>query len=360
MDMTRFRELLRQGVADPHFAACYHKKDSEAPDYTPVANASVEAAQISDRLGRDQMAQAKQLHDESMTVVKPVLEAQLGLMKQTQQQGDDYYNYMVRNQRPVEAALNQEAMGYNGAQDAAERGAIQARLQQNDAANAAERGLITGSNTAVYDANAGDIENDVGRAVADARTGQTATTNMMIRQAARYGWSPEKLAAMAGAQGLGMASQQAAAANSTRNAGIDQARTRLAQAYDMRNANDQQAVNGMMSVRGLRQADAATAWGKKMDVAGLYRNMVGASQGAYGLALGAGNNAVSNQMAPGNAMMAQNQGAMGTIMQGQNIKVQGLSNALNAQTSAYNSDAGGGAGMGQAIGAVAGIAATAI
>jgi hypothetical protein len=31
-------------------------------------------------------------------------------------------------------------------------------------------------------------------------------------------------------------------------------------------------------------------------------------------------------------MMSQNQGAMGTIMQGQGLKVQGMGNVLNAQT----------------------------
>jgi hypothetical protein len=264
-----------------------------------VSNASVEAAQIGAQLGREQMGQAQQQYDQSMAVAKPVVDAQLALMQQSKAQGDDYFDYMKSRQRPVEDALNAESMATNP-QDAA------------------DRALITGGDTAIYNARQGDIEDSVGRAIADARTGQSNTTARMIREGMRYGWSPDKLAAMAGSQGLGMASQQAAAANSTRLAGIDKARGLLTQNYDMRKAQE------------------ATGWGKKMDVAGLYRGLPGASQGAYSLALGAGNSATQNQMAPGNAMMAQRQNAMGTMMQGQGMQIQGLSSVLGSQTSIAN------------------------
>lgn len=322
MDTTRFRLMLLQGVADPCFASCYHKKDSKAPDYTPMANASAEAAQISAQLGREQMAQAKAQYDREMAVTQPVIDAQLGLMKQQQQQGDDYYNYMVSRQRPVEDALNNEAMHYNSAQDDA------------------ERRLITGSDADVYAARQGDIDNQVGTALADVRSGQANTTNQMIRQAMRYGWSPDKLAQMAGSQGMTMASQQAAAANAARNAGI--ANTR----------------GLMMQDRQMRQADLAREWGKKMDVAGLYRGLTGASQGAYGLSLGAGNNAVGNSMTPANQLLGANQAAAGTIMQGKGLQIQGLGNILNSQTSVYNTKAqNSGSGIGSAVGAIGSMAA---
>lgn len=295
----RFAHLQHQGCAGNWAASVLWKKDSEAPDYTPVSNASVEAAQIGAQLGREQMGQAQQQYDQSMAVAKPVVDAQLALMQQAKVQGDDYFDYMKSRQRPVEDALNAESMNTNP-QDAA------------------DRALITGGDTGIYNARQGDIEDSVGRAIADARTGQSNTTARMIREGMRYGWSPDKLAAMAGSQGLGMASQQAAAANSTRLAGIDKARGLLTQNYD------------------LRKAQEATAWGKKMDVAGLYRGLPGASQGAYSLALGAGNSATQNQMAPGNAMMAQRQNAMGTMMQGQGMQIQGLSSVLGSQTSIAN------------------------
>ena len=352
-----FAHLRHQGCAGCWSAYVHWKKDSDAPDYTPVANASVESAQIADKLGRDQMAQARQLHDENMAIAKPVVDSQLSLMEQAKTQGDDYYNYMVTRQRPVEDSLNSEAMANASAtQDAADRSKILGLVDANAAQDDAERALITGGDTGVYNARQGDIEESVGRAVAGARAGQSATTNQMIRQAARYGWSPEKLASMAGAQGLGMASQQAAAANSTRQAGIQNARQLMGTSYDMRNTTNANRIAGTVNDRSMRVADDSKAWGKKMDVAGLYRGMVGASQGSYGLAGQMGSAAVSNQMQPGNQLLGANQGAAGTIMQGQGQRIQGLGSVLNSQTSmAGQAAASGDATMG-AIGSVAGLA----
>ena len=81
-----------------------------------------------------------------------------------------------------------------------------------------------------------------------------------------------------------------------------------------------------------------------------------ASQGSYGLAGQMGSAAVSNQMQPGNQLLGANQGAAGTIMQGQGQRIQGLGSVLNSQTSmAGQAAASGDATMG-AIGSVAGLA----
>lgn len=352
-----FAHLMHQGCASRWEASVLWKKDSDAPDYTPMANASVEAAQIADRLGRDQMTQAKQLHDETMAVATPVVNKQLELMDQAKTQGDDYYNYMVSRQRPVEDALNGEAMANaSAAQDAADRAKVLGLVDANAAQDDAERALITGGDTGVYEARKGDIEESVGRALADARSGQAATTNQMIRQAARYGYSPEKLASMAGAQGLGMASQQAAAANSTRQAGIQNARQLMGASYDMRNTTNANRIAGVVNDRSMRVADDAKSWGKKMDVAGLYRGLVGASQGSYGLAGQMGTSAVGNQMQPGNQLLGANQGAAGTIMQGQGQRIQGLGSVLNSQTQMAGINAQSGDATMGAIGSVAGLA----
>lgn len=399
----KFHQLMHQG--GQWAATVLWKKDSEAPDYGPMAQASVEAANIADRLGRDQMAQARQLHDETMALARPVIDQQIRLSEQQIRQGDDYYNYMVSRQRPVEDSLQRQVFsGWEDGQNAAERQYIWDAQQQaaaeadngraniynayntmltnadnsrqnimarsaalNDQ-NAAERALITGGDTGIYNARQADIEDSVGRAVADARSGQASATNQMIRQAARYGFSPERMAALAGQNGLAQASQQAAAANSTRQAGIDRSRALMGEGYNMRNASEAQMLNAMMNDRTMqmdqgaqniqnymnqrqmgmesanmranammtsrnnRLSDNARSWAQRLDVAGLYRNLPGASQAAYGLSGQLGNSAIQNQMAPGNAMMSQNQGAMGTIMQGQGLKVQGMGNVLNAQT----------------------------
>lgn len=86
---------------------------AEAPDYTPVAQASTEAAQIAADLGREQLAENKRQYDQNMAVAAPVVQAQTDLMRQQQAQGDDYFNYMKQYSRPTETALFYEAMGFN-------------------------------------------------------------------------------------------------------------------------------------------------------------------------------------------------------------------------------------------------------
>lgn len=98
--------------------------DVAAPDYTPVADASKESAEISAQLGREQLAEAKRQYDSNSALAKPVVDAQLEVMKQGLVQGEDYYNYMKEKQRPVEDALQQASLKDTSAQDATERNAI--------------------------------------------------------------------------------------------------------------------------------------------------------------------------------------------------------------------------------------------
>jgi hypothetical protein len=229
-----------------------------APDYTPMAQASEEAARIGAELGREQLAESKRQYDQNYEVAKKVSDAQLGIMNETNRQGKDYYDYMVAKQRPVEDALNADAMASGG------------QTAQDDAA---------------------------AKAVADSQGGYTRALNQGLRQARRYGLGP---VTTTGGLALSQAQSTAAAAGTA------------------------------------REKEKNLGYAKKMDVAGLYRGMPGASQGAYGLAINAGNAANSNQMAPGSALlngMAQGAGMQQT---GMGQKVQGLGSILNSQTSMYN------------------------
>lgn len=147
------------------------------PDYAPVAAASEESARIGAELGREQLAEGKRQYDLNAAVAKPVVDAQLEVMRQGVAQGNDYYDYMKTQQRPVEQALNTEAMNAGSTQ------------LQSEAAD---------------------------RAVADVRQGTTASQNQLLRQGLRYGWSPAKMASMgtAGAASQGLA--EASAANGAR------------------------------------------------------------------------------------------------------------------------------------------------
>jgi hypothetical protein len=246
------------------------------PDYTAMAEASKYAAQLGKELGDAQLAEAKRQYDQNYAVARPVVEAQTGLMKQQQTQGDDYYSYMQNTFRPLEKGM-----------------VSQAQHEGSDAR----------------------MEEQAAQAAADARRGQSQQANMMVRQGLRYGYSPAKMAAMAG---------QMAGANSS-------------------------AVAGAMT--GARNNQRNIGWARQMDAAGLGRNLTGASQGAYGLSINAGNAAVGNQMQPGNALMTGMAQGAGMKQQGTGQQIQGLGSILSSQTSYANANqGGGGGGLGDLIG----------
>jgi len=452
----------------------YHgggKGDSPPPpDYTPVAQASEAAAKIGAEQADRVLAESQRQFDTNQTVAAPVVAAQLGIMNQTKQQGDDYYDYL-KEYRPAEQQLLYDANGLSpeqvaeinalrtqetqdyqnrlttarqqydtdiarqtaaaaaagvptfdlgqvadvavpkpvyatrfgmsasprnpltnrvpGMSTATNQAEIDAAVAQNatnarlraalggvkpqpapvatpkafdpsgismdssgssalsakyisqgqaalQARDAAERELVTGSDTAIYDTNKGDIENNVARAVADTQGGYTRSLNQMARQGRRYGLSGNAIAANAGSVATNQAAAIAAAANGTRNQGIDSTRGRLT------------------TRRGMRIQDDTLNWGKRLDAVGLAKGMPGASQGAYSVATNAGNAAVNNQMAPGNALVAGMGTAGSLAMQGQNMKLSGLSSILNAQTSIYNNSQDSGDGFMGGLGSLLG------
>ncbi len=263
-----------------------NKKDTEAPDYTPMAEASAESAKIMGDLGQQQLDFSKLQYEESKPIIDSIIANEQAIQDNATAQGNDYYNYMVENQRPVEEALNAEAMAA-GSQE-----------QQDIAA---------------------------GKAAADVRQGTTQQQNQLIRQGLRYGLSPSKIAAMSGS----------AAAQSG-----------LAEASAMNNAREQEKALG---------------YAKKLDVAGLYRGLPAASQGAYGVALNAGNSASANSQVAGSSYVnGMSQGAS-TIASGQSLYQQGLGSIMGSQgsISMANQNSSNEA-VGAGVGAVAGIAVAVI
>lgn len=252
-------------------AFCYCGDSPDPPDYTPVANASKESAEIMAKLGQEQLDFAKQQYAENKPILQAVADKQIALQDETLKQGKDYYDYQVSQQRPVEEALNADAMqaGSEAAQEAA-----------------------------------------AGRAAADVRQGTTQQQNQLIRQGLRYGLSPAKIAAM----GTSAAAQAGLAEASAMNAA--------------------------------REKEKTLGYAKKMDVAGLYRGLAGASQGAYGVALNAGNSAGVNTRAPGQDAAAGMSAGAATVAQGRSLYQQGLGQVLGAQTSIYNNSQNSGLDVG--------------
>lgn len=310
-----------------------------APDYTPMANASEAAARIGAEQGDRVLAESKRQYDRNLEVAQPIIDAQTKQMQSAQDQGDEYFNYWKTNAQPVEKSMAATAMQDTSGADAASRATILNQVTGNAAQDATERALITGGDQGIYDARKADIENGVGTAVADVRNGQTTAANMMVRNALRYGYSPAKIAAMAGTTAGANASAVAAAANGTRTAGIDKSRALLGDSYNMRNTTNGIVVNALAGDRSMRLQDDATGWAKKLDVAGVYRGMPGASTGAYGAATAAGNAAVNNSVAVGAGSTNGTIAAGGLTNAGAATRVSGLGSILNSQTAMYDSQA---------------------
>lgn len=343
------------------------------PDYTPVAQANKEAAEISASVAREQLAEGRRQYDQNMAVAKPVVDAQLDIMRQTAQQGADYFNY-AKTFRPLEQQLIQEsAAGTEGANAAqrqqildrgvADANALKARTNAFEVAQAGDIALATGGNRAIYDKFKDDIEADVGTAMADARVGQTSALATAARQAARYGVSvPADMTALTNQN----AAKLAAAANNTRTAGVNSMRNVIANGIGLKRdafvtgqAATTDAMNregaALTTNRNMQIQDRSLDFARKLDVTGMARGLPGASTGAYSVATSAGTNAVGNQMAPGQALQGAVNASGATRMQGAQMAQQGALGVLNAQTSYANSVANSGTDMGSLLGGIGGV-----
>ena len=176
METPMKRKLRSEAKFDarlcPRLCSC--SDSPPPPDYGPMANASEEAARLATEQADRVLAENKRQYDLNMAVAKPVIDAQLRMMAEAQRQGEDYYDYMVRNQRPVEAALNADAMAAG---------------------------------------TPAKIDERVAAAVADSQNGYTRSLNQAIRQARRYGIDS---IAPVGSQIIQQAQNTAAAANEAR------------------------------------------------------------------------------------------------------------------------------------------------
>lgn len=87
-------------------------KSQKAPDYTPLAQASEEAARIMAGLGREQLAFSKQQYEDLSPVLRGLAEQQQAAGTEQMDQARDYYNYMRDTYRPVERGLVSDAQKF--------------------------------------------------------------------------------------------------------------------------------------------------------------------------------------------------------------------------------------------------------
>jgi len=258
-------------------------KGAPPPDYTPLAEASVEAARIQAGLGREQLAFAREQYDRSAPLLERVANQQMSAQDEQMSQARDYYNYQKDTYRPLERGLVADAQRFN------------TEAYRNDLASKAAA--------------------DVGVAF-----GQSQAMNQ--RAMAAMGANP----------------------NSGRFAGMQQA-SGLAQAANRANV-----------MTGTRMQADQMGYARKLDAAGLGRGLAGASSAAYGGATNAGSQAGLNAQSAGQNYMGNMATGAGTIGNGQNMQLSGLSNILDNQTKSYINTQGSLLGD---IGAIAGAGASA-
>ena len=257
-------------------------KGAPPPDYTPLAEASAEAARIQAGLGREQLAFAREQYDRSAPILEGIASQQMAAQSEQMAQARDYYDYQRDTYRPLEQGIVADAQNFN------------TEAYQNQVASQAAA--------------------DSGRAFG---IGQQQNQRAM----AAMGANP----------------------NSGRFAG-------------MQNASGlQQAAMRANSMTGARNQAQQMGYARKLDAAGLGRGLAGASAAAYGGASNAGSQAGQNAQSSGQNYMGNMAIGSGTIGAGQNMQIQGLSNILNNQTSAYINTAG--SVLGDIGGALGGAAA---
>lgn len=88
-------------------------KGAPAPDYSPLAEASAEAARIQAGLGRDQLAFAREQYDRSAPVLEGIARQQMKAQKEQMSQARDYYNYQKDTYRPLEQSIVADAERFN-------------------------------------------------------------------------------------------------------------------------------------------------------------------------------------------------------------------------------------------------------
>jgi hypothetical protein len=89
------------------------KKSNDAPDYTPLANASDAAAKRMAKLGQDQLDFSKKIYDENAPLMKDIGQQQKLAMEQQLAQGKDYYDYNKTTYRPLEQGIVADAQAFD-------------------------------------------------------------------------------------------------------------------------------------------------------------------------------------------------------------------------------------------------------
>jgi hypothetical protein len=89
------------------------KSSPPPPDYTPLAQASKESAQIMAGLGREQLDFARQQYEEVSPFLEEVAGLQADAQRQQMDQAGEYYSYMQDTFRPLEREIVSDVGEFN-------------------------------------------------------------------------------------------------------------------------------------------------------------------------------------------------------------------------------------------------------
>lgn len=89
------------------------KSNPPPPDYTPMAEASAEAARIMGDLGDRQLAFAREQYDRTAPIMERVANQQIAAQNEQMAQARDYYNYQQNTFRPLERSIVADARNFN-------------------------------------------------------------------------------------------------------------------------------------------------------------------------------------------------------------------------------------------------------
>ena len=132
------------------------KSNPPPPDYTPLANASKESAEIMASLGREQLDFAKQQYEEMKPLAEQISASQIAMQDEQLAQGRDYYDYMQQTYRPLEQGLVADAQKFDteayrnqlASQAAADAARAFGNTQESTARGLARMGVAPGSGAA--------------------------------------------------------------------------------------------------------------------------------------------------------------------------------------------------------------------
>ena len=238
------------------------KSNPAPPDYTPLANASKEAAQVMAGLGREQLQFARQQYNTNAPILRDIAQQQMAAQAEQMNQARDYYNYQRDTYRPLERQLVADASRFNteayreqlASQAAADSGRAFGIAQQQNARAMAAMGANPNSGRFAGMQNASSLQQAASRAAA--QTGARM-------QAEQMGYA-RRLDATG--LGRGLAGASAAAYGGATNAGSQ--------------AGINQQSAGLNAMSGMNMGAGTIGSGYNMQLSGL-GNVLNSQTSAY-------------------------------------------------------------------------------